>query len=162
MNWSRILPFSLALGCVVACQRPASQLSPPDIAAVKANYSDWATAVANRDYEAIARLVAEDEWISNPNEAPRVGREATVAWVKSWAPDVKQSWIVDEVLGYSDMAYSRATVTVTSTGPDGQQITEHAHSVNLHRRQPDGRWVFARSINHSIDPLPASPAVKTP
>lgn len=153
---------ALVLGSFAACQRSAAPLSPAEVDGVKANYTEWGAAVGKRDYQAMARLLAEDVWISNPNEGPFVGRDAAIAWVKSWAPDVKQAWEVQEVLGYADMAFSRATVTSAHTGQDGKKVSARFQSVNLHRRQPDGHWVFARCVNFSLDPSPVPAAAKKP
>lgn len=157
-----LLLSALALGLFAACQRSAVSLSPADIEAVKANYTNWGTAVGKRDYDAMSRLMADDTWTSNPNESPMVGRAAAIDWVKTWAPDVKHVWEVQEVVGYADMAFSRATVTAIYTGKDGKKATERHQSVCLHRRQPDGRWVFARAMNVPLDPLPASAAAGKP
>lgn len=157
-----LVPCALAVGLLAGCQLSAATLSSADVDAVKANYTDWGTAAGKRDYETMSRLLASDLLITNPHETPMTGREAAIAWVKTWAPDMKQRWDVHEVLGHSDLAYSRATVVATHTGPDGRPVTERFMSVNLHRRQPDGRWVFARCVNFSIDPLPVNPGARQP
>ena len=157
-----LLPCAFALGLFAGCQRSAAPLSLADIEAVKANYTAWGAAVGKRDYDAMTRLLASDVLVTKPHETPIAGRDATIAWVKTWAPDSKQAWEVLEVLGCSDLAYSRATVTANYTEPDGKKVTERVQSVCLHRRQPDGRWVFARCVNYSVDPLPASAAAKKP
>jgi ketosteroid isomerase-like protein len=85
-----------------------------------------------------------------------------IAWVKTWAPGVQHAWEVQEVVGYADLAFSRATVTSTYPGKDGKKVTERYQTVCLHRRQPDGRWMFARGMNVPLDPLPASATAKRP
>ncbi len=162
MRHTQVIKAAMTLVVLSACQSPSPELTTSDIAAVKANYPDWAAATANKDTAAIAKLVTADAWISVPNQAAIVGREATVVWTKAWPADLRQTWVVDEVGGYQDMAYSRATATESYSLPDGKQATEHAVCVGIHRRQADGSWQFSRSICHSIDPLPLAPTAKKP
>lgn len=162
MRQTQVIKAAMTLFVLSACKGPSPELATVDVAAVKANYTDWATATANKDTAAIAKLVTADEWISNPNQAAIIGREATVVWTKAWPSDMRQTWVVDEVSGYLDMAFSRATVTESYSLPDGKLVTEHAVCVNIHRRQPDGSWQFSRSMCHSIDPLPPAPTAKKP
>jgi len=160
MGWYHKITVVAALVALAGCQKAAPELAASDVAAVKANYTDWAAAVANRDFSAVAKLVTADIWAFQPDQPAIVGREAIVAWTKTWPPDFRQTWVVDEVGGYLDLAFSRATVTESWALPDGKRETEQAVCVSIHRRQPDGTWQFSRSISHALKPPPAPPTDK--
>jgi ketosteroid isomerase-like protein len=141
--------FFLLLG---GCRQQTAELTPADVAAVKANYTDWAnSAISKRDTVAANKLVTEDLWYSPANRSPYVGRNATVGIIPTLPADIRQSWNVEEVVGSGDHAYSRASVTETFTSDAGKKVTGHEVCASLHRRDANGDWKFSRVICHSVD-----------
>lgn len=134
------------------CRQQAAELTPAEVAAVKANYTDWASsAIGKKDTVAAGKLVTEDLWYSPANRSPYVGRNATISIIPTLPVDVNQSWNVDEVVGSGDHAYSRASVTETFTSDAGKKVTAHEVCATLHRRDASGAWKFSRVICHSVD-----------
>ncbi len=140
---------------LIGCQQTAPKLSEADIAAVKANYIDWGAAISEKHYEALPGLLAADYWAFRDDQPDITSREAYVAWAKTWGPDMRQSWVVDEVNGYADLAFSRATVSESIARPDGTRESSQAVCFCTHRRQPDGTWQFSRAICRDRKPQPA-------
>jgi len=137
----------------IGCKQQSTELSTADVAAVKANYTDWAKVAPNRqDSSAAGNLLTEDVWISTANQQPVVGRPAMLAVLKTWPADLKQSWNVEEVVGSGNHAFSRASVTehFTQGGKPGQF---HEVCLSLHRRNAAGARQFSRVACHPIDTL---------
>ena len=155
-SWRMLLAILVPLS---ACRPSSSELSSADIDAIKRTYTDWAAATASKDWEAAGNLGTADVWLSDPHQAPIEGRGALVTWLETnWPANMSQTWVVQEVAGYRDLAYARATATEVYTRPDGTQYTEHSLCLNTFRREPDGAWRFSRNSCHLVDPLPAPPA----
>jgi ketosteroid isomerase-like protein len=134
------------------CRQQAAELTPADVAAVKANYTDWAnSAIAKKDTAAAGKLVTEDLWYSPANRSPYVGRNATVGLIPTLPAMLNQSWNVDEVVGGGDHAYTRASVTETFTSDAGKRVTGHEVCASLHRRDAAGNWKFSRVMCHPVD-----------
>src|SRR5437660_11189097 len=50
-----------------------------------------------------------------------------------------------------DIALTCATWELTGTGPDGSPVRMSGNSVEVCRRQPDGRWLFVIDNPHGLE-----------
>jgi len=105
------------------------------------------------DLEAIARLMTNDVWFSIPNQAPIVGRDSVIAWIKTWPRIIGQDWHVEEIGGTADIAFIRATGIETYQFPGGTPISEHQACLTVAQRQPAGAWEFSHISCLSTEPL---------
>lgn len=136
----RIATVALLCGALAAC---ASTPSPPalDEAAlqreVEAAETAFARTMADRDFAAFGRFVADDAVFLNGGK-PLRGKAAIVAfWQKFYAePDAPFAWKPDlvQVLPSGTLAQTVGPVT----GADGKVF---ARFYSTWRREPDGRWL---------------------
>ena len=143
---------------VTACQRQPAALSQADKDAVRAVVEKYRTTAIAGDWTTWGTTLLSDVIISPAHMAPLVGRDAAVAWGKSFPKISNLIVLVNEVSGRGDVAYARGTYVLNLALPDGSTSSEHGTFLEVHRRQADGTWPYARLSFHSIDPLPAAPA----
>lgn len=154
---NRVITGLTLLVVLTACEREAPELSQADKEAVKAHIEKYRQAVLAADWDAWGRTLAADVFASPPNVAPMTGREAAVAWVKTFPKITGLTVNVDEVTGRGDLAYARGTYGLSLTLPDGSPMTERGSFLEVHRRQADGTWPYTHLMYHSTEPLPAAP-----
>ncbi|MBI1731678.1 MAG: DUF4440 domain-containing protein [Gammaproteobacteria bacterium] len=62
----------------------------------------------------------------------------------------KARFVLEEVksvpCGIGDLAVTRARWRASGTGPDGKPATFGGRSIEVVRRQPDGRWLFVMDV----------------
>jgi ketosteroid isomerase-like protein len=155
---NRLITTLTVLIGLTACQQQPAALSQADKDAVKAVVEKYRQAAIAGDWTTWGTTLLSDVIISPAHMAPLVGRDAAVAWGKSFPKISNLIVLVDEVSGRGDLAYDRGTYVLNLTLPDGSTSTEHGTFLEVHRRQADGTWPYARLSFHSIDPLPAAPA----
>ena len=142
---------------VTGCAREAPELSQADQDAVKAHIEKYRLAVLAADWGAWGATLTADVTVSPPNVPPIAGREAAVAWVKTFPPISGFTVNVEEVTGRGDLAFARGTYELKMTLPDGSTATDRGAFLEVHRRQSDGTWPYTRLMHHSTEPLPTVP-----
>lgn len=88
-------------------------------------------------YEPTASFVVAGELVTGLEGI----REVLQGFISSGATFEVQS-IIAVPNADGTMAVTRAKGSATSTGPDGQSVTEPFHSVEVVRKQDDGTWLF--------------------
>ena len=149
-------PTVLCVFALSACSA-SSGLSQRDVTAVRESMDAYVRTSLAGDWDAWGKLVLSDVVAMPPNHAPLLGRDAAVAYVKTYPKLTKFSTNVDEITGQGDLAYARGRYSITTEAPDGKTSTERGSFIEIHRRQSDGSWPFARLIWHSDAPLSAAP-----
>jgi len=135
----------IASGC--ASQGRVSALGADRAAAeVRAAETAFAQSMADRDFEAFARFVADDA-VFVSNGQPTLGKDAILAqWQAyfdgpqapfAWSPDLVQT-SAEGSLGYS---------TGLVTGPDGKAFARFA---STWRRLPSGEWRVVFDHGHPL------------
>jgi len=149
---------------LTACQQQPAELSQADKDAVKAQIEKYRQASIAGDWTTWGTTLASDVVISPAHMAPLMGRDAAVAWGKSFPKISNLTVNVDEVSGRGDVAYDRGTYVLNLAMPDGSTSTEHGTFLEVHRRQADGTWPYTHLSFHSTDPVPPAPtpAAATP
>jgi len=154
-----VLRAGSTLLCAVAlaaCSAP-SGLSASDVTAVRESIDAYVrTALAN-DWDRWGKVLLADVVAMPPNHAPLVGRDAAVAFVKTFPKLTQFNVNIDEITGGGGTAYCRGTYSLTFQMPDGKSSTEKGSFLEIHKRQSDGTWPYARLMWHS-DAAPPEPA----
>lgn len=159
-RFNRVIAAVWSLVVLTACERGASELSQRDQDAIRASINKRVQAALAADWDTWGTTLAADYYDSPPNRTPVRGREAMVAWAKTFPKITDLTVNADEITGRGDLAYARGTYTQSVTLPDGSPMTERGSFLQIHRRQPDGTWLYTHVAHHSTDALPAPPPTK--
>src|ERR1051325_6052518 len=160
-----VVPTLLLLGALVGCQPAAppapAALSDKDVSDIKAVTDRWVNDFLTNKRDDLANILTADMILLPPNMGPQVGRDASMAYLKSYPTITKFTVTKDEVTGVGDLAYLRGTYSIDVTMPDKSTAHENGTAIEIHRKQADGSWPYSRLIWHSSEPLPtAAPAPK--
>ncbi len=136
LRWSLLLSIAALTGCATVLPPPAADGNDPR-AAVRAAEVAFAKTMADRDFDAFARHIADDAVFVNGGQ-PLRGKAAIVAhWQRffaagpapfSWSPEVVEVVTTSPPLGYTEGAVK---------SPDG---TTFARFHSTWRLEADGRW----------------------
>jgi ketosteroid isomerase-like protein len=135
-------------------------LSNKDVTAVRESMDAYVRTSLAADWDGWGRLLLSDVVAMPPNHAPLIGREAVVAYAKTYPKLTKFTVTADEITGRGDLAYARGRYSITVLTPDGKSSTDKGSFLDIHQRQSDGTWPYARTIWHSDAPLPEPAAGK--
>jgi len=90
-----------------------------------------------------------------PNEPAVVGKDALRAWYKNAFDQFRLDNTItfDEIEIAEDWSFARGSGRTTLTPKvGGEPIQDNAKYLEIHRRQPDGSWKFARHMWSSDNP----------
>lgn len=140
----------------IAEQRSAPiPLPPEDHAAIEANAEPFVANLTSGDWPALAAHYAEDAVLYPPDREPVHGRAAIEAYFSAFPPVLELVPDVEVIDGSGDTAYVRGSSVVTFAAEgDSAPVKERLKFVEVHRKQPDGRWLMAVDIWNS-SPLDA-------
>lgn len=121
-------------------------------------FADWAAAIARKDVGALVALTTPDAEFWPHGAPPLRGHEAIRGTFESFFArfDFRQGFELVELLVREDLAVARGIEhnhLVPVGGGEPIEQTQRAFSVL--RRQPDGRWLFARGMTN-LPPAPAA------
>jgi ketosteroid isomerase-like protein len=140
---------------LAACQAPTSDFTDGDASAVRAQIDTYVSASLAADWDTWGNTLSSDIIFFPPNQAPVVGHDAVMAWIREFPAMTSFTAAPDEVSGTGDFAYAHGTYSYTATLPDGSAITDQGTWVNIFRLQPDGSWLYTHNIWNSNLPAPA-------
>ena len=145
---------ALVLVCVAflascAPPKPKSSLSDEDVTAIRANIDAYVKALVAADWDAWGKTLLPDVVVMPPNHAPLVGRDAAVAYIKTFPKVTALTPNPEEVTGEGDLAYVRGIYTLSMILPNGSSANDSGSFFEVHRRQSDGTWLSSRLIWHS-------------
>ena len=121
-------------------------------------YAAWRDAFTRRDVDAILALLAPDYVLYSPGALPLVGPDSLrPALAQAFATyDISSSFERLELLVDGDLAVDFGWDVQTVTPRAGGEVkTARQRVVLVMRRQPDGRWLFARGLSQPA-PVPAN------
>ncbi len=139
---------------VTACGGTSRGLTDRDVTAVRESMDAYVRTVLASDWDGWGKLLLSDVVAMPPNHAPLTGRAAAIAYVKTYPKITKFTTTIDEIAGRGDVAYSHGRYSITTVTPDGKSTTDKGSFLEIHRRQSDGTWPYARVIWHPDTPLP--------
>ena len=135
-------------------QRPlaetATDLSPADVAAIRATSDRWMTAVRAGRWSEAAGTFTQDAtlWFAG---TPYMGRDAIRKFHESMPPiDPTRVLHIDEIRGRGDMAFVAGHSTVIPAGGAAPVVV--ARYLDIRLRQPDGTWLFYRDMVAPVTP----------
>jgi len=122
-------------------------LTDEDVAAIRASSEAFLQAWRSGDDVALAALYTEDGILMPAGESPIQGREAIQAWYELLLPPIEANFIIEEIVGQSDLAYVRGKYKkryepVGEPGP----IRDTEKYIEIRRKQQDGNWLIAKHI----------------
>ena len=164
---SRMSLGLFAMYAVTACAAKnsdsAAAFTPQDSTAIAAEAEKWRTTSLSRDFDQFATTLTDDAVLYPPNAAPTVGKDASMAYIRSYPPITKFDITHAELGGHGDVGFNRGDFTLTAKLPDGTEINDQGSFLSVFRRQADGSWKHSRVMWHSNLPVPtAAPATKAP
>jgi ketosteroid isomerase-like protein len=146
----------LAVGCLLTaaatfgCQPRAPQFTAQDVAAVRSIFDSVAIEVREGNWDAWATHFAEDARFHPANAPALVGRQAILAWGKTFPHFETFSLGTPEVAGEGNLAYGWSSVILQL--PNAPVDT--SKQLVVFRRDEAGHWsVQAVSVNSDL-PLP--------
>lgn len=132
----------------------AIDLSPADIAAIRATSDRWMAAVRAGRWVEAADTFTDDAtlWFAG---TPYVGKAAIRRFHETMPPfDPTRVLHIDEIRGRGDMAYVAGHSTIVPAGDRTPVVVGRYLDIRL--RQPDGSWLFYRDMV-----APAAPPAPT-
>jgi uncharacterized protein (TIGR02246 family) len=132
-------------------------------AEIDALFEQWKAAVAARDVEGVAALVADDcEFWSNA-APPMRGKDAVRATLAEFYRrfEHRQEFERHELVVRGDLAFARGIEdNVLHPVDGGAEIRHRQRAFMVIRREADGRWRFARGMTNQLPPEtpPTAPA----
>jgi len=128
-------------------------MEPEDREGIRKLTEEWLTAMRNKDVGRLREMVTEDVVFLPPGFPPIRGKQAVEAMFNSFFPQfssVEQSVSTEEVQVAGEWAFVwgiEEMVLTPERGGPGIQMS--GKGMSILRRQPDGRWKFARGINNA-------------
>jgi ketosteroid isomerase-like protein len=152
---------ALVLVCLVfltscAPATPKSALSNEDVTAIRANIDAYVSALRAADWDGWGKTLSPDVVVMPPNNAPLVGRDAAVAYIKTFPKITALTVKPAEVTGQGDLAYVHGTYALSMILPNGSSANDSGSFLEITRRQSDGTWLSSRLIWHP-DAAPGTP-----
>ena len=130
----------------------ATDLSPSDIASIRATSDRWMAAVRAGRWADAANMFTEDAtlWFAG---TPHVGRAAIRRFHDAMPPfDPTRVLHLDEIRGRGDMAFVAGHSTIIPAGGGAPVVV--ARYLDIRLRQPDGTWLFYRDMVTPVSPAP--------
>jgi ketosteroid isomerase-like protein len=149
---------SVQLGCAVivllgslGCQRNPVVLRAPsaDSAAIQSALLEMAAASGRGDWASWADWFTEDAIVMVPNRPVIQGRSSIRAFVQGWPPITGGGVELLELEVCAGLAFVRGRYRLSMAMPDGRVVNDSGKTVEIWRRQSDGRWLVARDISSS-------------
>lgn len=151
--------------CASAGRAPAAAGEGSGAEEVRRGIMAYTAAVNRGDVDGVLSVFSRDVVLSYPG-IPDQGLDQLAGDYRRMMtdPNVKAQTqpTIEEITVSGDLAYARLVwntdVTDTRTG---QRSTRRMKDLQIWRREPDGRWRFARGMHYRLDP-PRPPAPASP
>ena len=99
------------------------------------------------DIATVLGLMSNDVVFMVPGQEP-FGKEAFAAGSKAMTgAKIEGTSDIVELKVLGDWAWMRNRLEVSITPPGGQPMTRRGYTLSILRKNPDGKWVFARDAN---------------
>jgi len=148
-----VLAFLASAACAAPAAAPAG-LSAADRAAIQQVTTEFVQNVRAANFAAVGALYTADGALLPPNGPAVTGRAAIQAFLESFPPITDFNLTEVTVDGSGDVAFVHGTYSMTLTMPDGMSMSDSGKSIEIRRRQADGRWLITHDIFNSDVPLP--------
>ncbi len=143
-------PISLSvLLLLAACGAPPTPDPVDDEAGVRESVERAVAAFNTSDVDTLVDLHTDDAVVLKPGKPPEIGRQVMRTSLERVFSmfRVKESRTIEELEIVGDWAFTWGYYSVTLTPTDGSPpINEEGKYIDALRRQPDGSWLFARTM----------------
>jgi uncharacterized protein (TIGR02246 family) len=141
------VPLSCLLASVLPAATAATGLSAADRAAIDSVTAVFTQAARDTNWSILAATFDADAILLPPDTPPVVGRDSIRAYFSADAAPPDSLVIVnDEVAGMGDLAYARGHYRMAYWFSGSELAVDEGKFLTIFRRQPDGRWLFYRSM----------------
>ena len=120
-----------------------------DFNAIEAQTKKHIEAVQAGDWASAMAIYAEDAIFMPPNSPAIEGRANIQALMETFPPISNLSNEIVEIEGQGNIAYVRATYTMTLTPEGGEAITDSGKYIEIRKKQLDGSWLITHDIFNS-------------
>ena len=132
---------------VLACNHTQSQpaaTQAADEAAVRQTDADWSKAAQSKKVDDWAAFYSKDAVILPPNDKKASDKESIHKFIAELLalPGLSLSWepAKVEVARSGDLAYTQGAYILTANDAHGKPLTDHGKTLEIWKKQPDGRW----------------------
>jgi uncharacterized protein (TIGR02246 family) len=141
-----------AVALVACAGEPPAPVEPPDTraveqAAIQAAVEEWSAAAEAKDAETFASFYGEDAVLMMEGAPDIRGRAALGEGITGMMqdPNFALSFAADDIVvaRSGDLAYETGTYTMTTSGPEGDPVTQKGHYVDVWKKNADGEWKVA-------------------
>lgn len=135
----------------------AGELSGEDRKRIREFYVAWKERLLDGDFEGMLELYTDDTMVLPPNHPLLRGKEAVLAFMRSFPPVTRAEFEILEIDGDGEMAYvcGKYSMTLEPEGAPGP-VEDEGKFLEIRRKQPDGSWLLTRDIFNSDLPAPGS------
>jgi uncharacterized protein (TIGR02246 family) len=142
-----------------ACnQQTPADTRAADERAIREIEAQWARTAAANDLDGCVSYYSDDASILPPNAPIVSGKQAIRAvWASVLGPGDSLSWRVSkvEVSRSGDLAYAMGVYQFTQKDPQGKPVTDHGKTLEVWKKQADGKWkAVADSFSSDLPPAP--------
>jgi uncharacterized protein (TIGR02246 family) len=157
-----LVPVSMLVLLLGACQQPVATLTEDDIAAIRAAAEqEVVEATLAGDWGRLAATFTEDAVRLPPDEPLHKGRAAIKQWAEdNWGPVSYTAFTMEvkDVDGCGDLAYAWGPYSATVEVPGLEEpIEDIGKFLTVFRKQADGAWLVSVAMFNSDVPLPGQP-----
>jgi uncharacterized protein (TIGR02246 family) len=136
-------------------QTPADSRAA-DESAIREIEAQWARTAAAHDLEGCVSYYSDDASILPPNSPIASGKQAIRAvWASVLRPGASLSWQVSkvEVSRSGDLAYVMGAYQFAEKDPQGNTVADHGKTLEVWKKQADGKWkAVADTFNSDLPP----------
>ncbi len=122
-----------------------TKLSDADVAAIRQICDLWDEVLPTADWDRAGATLSEDFVFYFPEQPPMNGRSAWRQFADSFPPIQHSKINLEEIDGRDDLAFIRATQSVTIEA-DGGPVTNTSRWIAILRKQPNGSWLIASEV----------------
>ena len=138
-----------------ACQtdRQPGNDADADREAIRQAHRQMQDASARADWETWSAMHAEDAVVMVPNRPALEGREAIGAYFAGWPAFEGPGVELLEIEVRDDLAFVRGRYRITMSIPGMAEVADSGKTLEIWRRQADGRWRISRDMSSSDAPV---------
>lgn len=157
-----LLLSALLAGCATTARAPIPAMDIGGADEVRRGILTYAAAANRNDVDGVMSVFSRDVLLSYPGIPDQRYDELAAGYREMMGnPALKTQTepTIDEITVSGGLAYARLVWnTVVTDTRTGQRTTRQMKDLQIWRREPDGKWRFARGMHYREPPRLAAPA----
>lgn len=157
-----LLLAALLAGCATTGRAPIAPMDVGGADEVRRGILTYAAAANRGDVDGVLSVFSRDVLLSYPGIPDQRFDQLAAGYREMMGnPAVKAQTepTIDEITVSGNLAYARLVWnTVVTDTRTGHRTTRQMKDLQIWRREPDGRWRFARGMHYREPPRPPAPA----